>query len=170
MEERFINLNSLIYESYMSKDLLKVQELLLEYQNIAVQYKGHWNYGNAIHVSNIFLGLIAVEENNIAKAKEYLINSGLIKGSPQINSFGPNMILAKVLLEKGETEVVLKYIDLSKKYWNFFVRFFYLRKWKKKIRNNQNPNFRSHLIYHLNSPKLIDINSLLLRTQHLNGN
>jgi hypothetical protein len=48
-----------------------------------------------------WLGLIAVHKNDIETARRELLESGKTPGSPTLNSFGPNMILAKELLEKG---------------------------------------------------------------------
>ncbi len=149
MKNRFFELSALIYEAYEMDDFMRAQELIFEYQNLAAQNKDNWNYGNAIHMSNTYLGLIAISKNDINKAKEYLICSGLTVGSPQLNNFGPNMLLAKALLEKGEIEVVLNYIDMCKKFWNFFFRFFFIRRWKSLIKKNQIPVFGPHLYYHI---------------------
>ena len=38
-------------------------------------------------------------------------------GSPQLDSFGPEMQLAQELSEKGEKETVLEYLDLVARFW-----------------------------------------------------
>ena len=43
--------------------------------------------------------------------------AGATPGSPQLDSFGPNMTLAKELLEKGQPDVVLHYFALCKNFW-----------------------------------------------------
>ncbi len=65
--------------------------------------------GNAIHDGNVVLGLVAIQKDNVDKAKEYLLKAGKTAGAPNLNSFGPNMLLAKKLLEKGEKDTVLEY-------------------------------------------------------------
>lgn len=76
-----------------------------------------WNYGNNIHHGNIILGRIALASGDIEEAKKRLIQAGKTGGSPQLNSFGPTFILARELLEKGEKDVVLEYLDLVAKFW-----------------------------------------------------
>jgi len=73
------------------------------------QNVGGWNHGNNIHHGNLILGRISLAADDIEQAKERLIEAGKTPGSPQLNSFGPNMTLAKELLQKGEKGVVLEY-------------------------------------------------------------
>ena len=65
------------------------------------QSERDWNYGNAIHQGHLILGRLALMDGNVQQAKEELIAAGNTPGSPQLNSFGPNMTLAKELLEKA---------------------------------------------------------------------
>ncbi|WP_298861940.1 hypothetical protein [uncultured Gimesia sp.] len=62
------------------------------------QNNSDWNSGNHIHHGNITLGRIAIAADDVEAAKQYLINAGKTSGSPQLNSFGPDMSLAKELL------------------------------------------------------------------------
>jgi hypothetical protein len=89
------------------------QELL----DAAKRYTTDWNYGNAIYYGNWVLGRIALRQGDVAQAGEYLSRAGASPGSPQLNSFGPNMTLARELLEKGRTAVVLQYFGLCAKFW-----------------------------------------------------
>jgi len=77
----------------------------------------NWNYGNIIHNANQTLGRCALREGKLADAKTYLLKAGATPGSPQLNSFGPQMQLARELLEKGAKETVLQYLDLVSKFW-----------------------------------------------------
>jgi hypothetical protein len=77
----------------------------------------NWNYGNIIHDGNQILGRGALREGRLADAKTYLLKAGATPGSPQLNSFGPQMQLARELLETGEKEAVLQYLDLVSKFW-----------------------------------------------------
>lgn len=76
-----------------------------------------WNYGNVIHEANTILGHVALRQDDLDKAKSYLIKSGNTPGSPQLNSFGPSFILAKELLKKDQKDVVLEYFDLVAVFW-----------------------------------------------------
>ncbi len=78
----------------------------------------NWDRGNSIHTGNSILGRIALKEGDLAKAKECLVAAGKCGGSPQLNSFGPDMTLASELLQKGERETVIKYLELCGGFWN----------------------------------------------------
>ena len=112
---------------------------------VAEKYRGDWNYGNAVHKANLALGRLALHDGDIEQAKHYLIEAGKTPGSPQLNSFGPNMLLAKELLEKGETATVLEYLDLCAKFWR--SDFGSLSTWKKVIAQGKQPNFLANLLY-----------------------
>ncbi len=76
----------------------------------------NWNYGNIIHDANQILGRCALREGKLADAKAHLLKAGATPGSPQLNSFGPQLQLARELLEKGEKEAVLQYLVLVSKF------------------------------------------------------
>jgi hypothetical protein len=77
----------------------------------------NWNYGNIVHDANQIRGRCALREGKLADAKTYLLKAGATPASPQLNSFGPQMQLAREMLEKGEKETVLQYLDLVSKFW-----------------------------------------------------
>ena len=112
--------------------------------SVAAKYRSDWNYGNAVHKANLSLGRLALRDGDIEQAKHYLIEAGKTPGSPQLNSFGPNMLLAKELLEKGET-AVLEYLDLCAKFWR--SDFGSVSTWKKLIAEGKQPNFLANLLY-----------------------
>ena len=162
MESKFHLLPKFLAEAYENNDVESVRILAEEYLNLAALNKKDWNYGNAIHQANIYLGLIAVENDEIEEAKNYLMLAGQTPGSPQLNSFGPNMLLAKKLLENGEVDIILEYIKMCKKFWRFIFNFIKIKKWNQKIKKGLIPDFKAHLIYHLyfsDPMKIIGINS-----------
>lgn len=73
--------------------------------------------GDAIHIGNLVLGRIALRTGDIEKAKSHLIESARTDGSAVLCSFGPRMILAKEFLERGETAIVLRYLELCSVFW-----------------------------------------------------
>ena len=148
--QRFYALTGLIVDAYNHEDFATTKKLALEYLKLANRYPDHWNYGNAIHVANIYLGLVALKSKEIKPAKEYLIAAGQIPGSPQLNHFGPNMLLAKELLEIGERKVVLKYLASCKKFWKWIFRIRPMIKWSGKIKKGEIPDFGVNLVYHSN--------------------
>ena len=76
-----------------------------------------FNYGNIIHNANTLLGRVALRENDLKQAKKYLVKSIEVPTTPQLSSFGPSYILAKELLERGEKEIVIEYLDLVANLW-----------------------------------------------------
>jgi hypothetical protein len=112
---------------------------------LAPKYKGNWNYGNAIQDGNLVIGRIAVREGRIDEAEYCLIEAGKSPGSPVMNSFGPNMSLANDLLKKGQTEVVLQYLNLCRTFWQ--PDYGKIDKWEKEIKAGKIPNFGANLLY-----------------------
>lgn len=108
-----------------------------------------WNYGNAVQVGNLVLGLIALAADDVTESKRLLLEAGKSPGSPQLNSFGPNMLLAKELLAKGEREVVIEYFDLCAKFWELHKD--QLDDWKAIVIKGGIPDFRANLGYQLNT-------------------
>lgn len=104
-----------------------------------------WNYGNAIHQANLVLGRIAVTEGRLADAAKYLLTAGETPGSPQLNSFGPNMTLARDLLERGDTASVLKYFELCGKFWKMGGE--RLATWTAQVQAGRIPQFGANLRY-----------------------
>ncbi len=77
-----------------------------------------WNYGNVIFQANNLLGRVAMRQGQIEEAKNYLLAAGKSPGSPQLDSFGPlDLGLARGLLEKGEKDAVLEFLDLMACFW-----------------------------------------------------
>lgn len=104
-----------------------------------------WNRGNRIHHANIILGRIALAQGDMDEAKSRLLLAGKTSGSPQLNSFGPNMTLAKELLEQGETDVVLEYFELCKLFWDSPRR--QLEEWTDDVKANRIPKFGANLAH-----------------------
>jgi hypothetical protein len=107
--------------------------------------RNDWNYGNAIHVANLVLGQIALTSGDITEARRLLLEAGRTPGSPQLNSFGPNMLLAKGLLAKGEREAVVQYFDLCATFWK--DRQGRLPAWKAAVQKGEEPQFGPNLSY-----------------------
>jgi hypothetical protein len=105
--------------------------------------KSGFLHGNAVHHGNLILGRLALASGNLTKAKKHLIEAGKTPGSPQLNSFGPNMLLAKALLKKGEKEIVLEYFQLCSKFWKSDA----LMRWADVVEKGQIPKFRANLNY-----------------------
>jgi TonB family protein len=108
-------------------------------------HAGDWNDGNATHDGNMVRGLVALRSGNLEQAAKDLIEAGKTSGSPQLNSFGPNMTLASELLEKGQRDAVLEYLTLCKKFWTLGVD--RLDTWIDAIRTGGKPDFGANLVF-----------------------
>lgn len=104
-----------------------------------------WNKGNRIHHGNLVLGQIALADGAVDRAKSLLIRAGQTCGSPQLNSFGPSMELAKCFLECGECEIVLEYFEMCKKFWKSDRQ--RLNLWSDEVKANRIPDFGSNSVY-----------------------
>ncbi len=101
--------------------------------------------GDAVHNGHWVLGLLALDEGRLDEAKEHLRAAGKSNGSPLLGSFGPNMSLAKELLEKGEQPAVLEYFDSCRKFWGPGSG--KLDEWTKDVHAGRIPDFGANLVY-----------------------
>ena len=115
--QRFYSLEELITESYSSNDYESAKELISEYLELAGEYRCNWNFGNAIHDANRILGLISLRNGEIDEAAAYLLEAGKSSGSPQLDSFGPDLDLASELQKLGKSDEVLIYLNDIASFW-----------------------------------------------------
>jgi hypothetical protein len=105
--------------------------------------KEGWNYGNALHEGHATLGLVALRNNDVSTARRQLLEAGKTPGSPQLNSFGPDMTLANELLKKGERDTVLEYFTLCRSFWKMGTS--QLDAWSATVREGETPIFGANL-------------------------
>jgi hypothetical protein len=122
--------------------LSQAKQLAEQTLTLAPCFRENWNDGNAIHFGHTVLGLVALTESDIAAAVVELRKAGETLGSPQLNSFGPTMQLARALLKRGETDAVLAYLQQCRKFWTSGTT--WLDLWEQKIRKGQVPNCFQH--------------------------
>ena len=143
--ERFYALNRAAKNALKGGKTDEAQGLAKELLQMAQTRTNDWNYGNAIQDSNQVLGRIALSKGDVAEAKKRLLASTDSEGSPQMNSFGPNMQLAKELLANGDKEVVLEYLDRCSAFWKMGAE--RLADWSESVRKGQAPEFGANLDY-----------------------
>ncbi len=144
-EKRFYALNDAAKESFVVGKIEDAQKYASELMTLLSQFQGNWNYGNAVQDANLVLGRIAALDGRMDEAKKYLLEAGKSPGSPQMDTFGPNMSLAKDLLEKGERQVVLDYFELCRKFWQMHDG--RLDKWSQQVKDGKIPDFGANLVY-----------------------
>ena len=98
-----------------------------------------------VNTSNTVKGRFALKENELELAKSYLMKSAMVESTPTLSSFGPNMSLANDLLKINEKEIVIKYLDECKRFWEHDSG--RIEKWKGQIVSEQFPDFGGNLIY-----------------------
>ncbi|MCH9052501.1 MAG: hypothetical protein IIA72_15740, partial [Proteobacteria bacterium] len=103
--------------------------------------------GTTVHHGNIILGRIALKQGKKDNAKAFLIEAGRSSGGGTLGSFGPNMALAKELLEAGEKSAVIEYLRLCKNFWDYARKKGTLDRWIKTIKAGGIPEFGPNLIY-----------------------
>ena len=144
-QARFYALAPAAKSCFVVSQFKEAQSLSSELLRLAPKYQKDWNYGNAIHTGNMVLGQLALLDDKVNDAKEYLLKAGKTPGSPQLDSFGPNMSLAKGLLERGEYAVVLEYFALCSKFWGYHQD--RLDMWSGVVKNGEIPDFKANLYY-----------------------
>jgi len=116
-KEAYLILKDLAWKEYSLKNYSKAKGYSLELLRLNEIVERNWNYGNAIHHSHTVLGLVALQAGKIEDSKEHLALSAKTTGSPQLHTFGPSLILADKLLEKGEKKSVKKFLLNCGKFW-----------------------------------------------------
>ena len=144
-ELRFYALPGAAKESFAAGKIEDAKKYAAEVMGMLPSFQGNRYYPVALHDGNMVLGRIAVREGRIEDAKRYLIEAGQTPGSSALMNYGPNMSLAKDLLEKGERQAVLDYFDLIKKIWTTDSG--RLEHWKQQVSNGKVPDFGPNLFY-----------------------
>jgi hypothetical protein len=101
--------------------------------------------GEAVHVGNLVLGELALRADDVEQAKTYLIAAGKTVGSPALKSFGPNMRLAKQLLDRGERAVVIDYLKVCANFWQ--TNNHRAEQWIHLLEHGGSPDFGANLVY-----------------------
>jgi hypothetical protein len=141
----FYQLADLAKKALKASEIDKAGVYAEQLLQMAHQYPKDWNYGNAIFYGNFVLGRIAIQRGELKQAGQYLLAAAATAGSPQLDSFGPNMTLGKELLEKGQSDVVLQYFALCKKFWEDGRH--QLDEWSAAVHSGKIPNFGPNLSY-----------------------
>lgn len=146
-EGRFYKLGDLAEAAYDAGEMDKAQTYANELLSTARNYSSNWNYGNAVFLGNTVNGLVALKrDHDVSGADDYLIASAAHNdGSPQLDSFGPSMRLAKVLLAAGERDRVLDFLGECRSFWKMGQA--QLDGWTEAIENGQYPDFAPNIRY-----------------------
>jgi hypothetical protein len=106
---------------------------------------GGGNEGNAVFFGNMVLGQVALRRGDKATARSRLLAAGKTKGSPQLDSFGPNMTLAKELIEAGDHDTPVAFFELCRSFWKMDRG--NLDRWSALAAAGKVPDFGANLTY-----------------------
>src|SRR3982750_106458 len=144
---RFLTLRGKAERALKRGDHDRTAALARELLTLALHYRSDWNFGNAIHHGHLLLGRVAVARGDLRTASAELLEAGRTPGSPQLNTFGPNMALARELLEKGQTSPVQEYFSLCRRFWMPQFADAKLKEWESDVIAGREPRFGSHLAH-----------------------
>ena len=142
---RWVHLADVAFWTVDTGDLKASAAMAEEALAMAPTYRKDWNYGNVIHKANLTRGRIALRTGYPQAAATFLLEAGRTPGSPQLDSFGPNMLLAKEMLEAGQSAPVIEYIELTRKFWEHDGGAIYA--WEHQIQSSGRANFATNLLY-----------------------
>lgn len=97
------------------------------------------NAARAKHIAHTVAGLLAYGRGDLATAKTELLASATL-GTTTIN-FEPKMTLAKKLVDGGENETVIAYLDLCRTFWHSDEAAQLLTQWSQALRAGRTPGF-----------------------------
>jgi hypothetical protein len=115
--DRFYDLADQMSTAYRNGDDPRAQVVARQYLEAASRFPCNWNYGNAVHNANVILGLIALRQGRKSEAVVHLYAAGETPGSPQLNSFGPSLLLARELARAAEYKAASDYLASIKRFW-----------------------------------------------------
>lgn len=84
----------------------------------ADEVAGTWVHGDVIHWANIFLGRIALAHDDVPRALAHLAAAGATPGSKQLRRTGPDQQLGYALVQRGQHEAVIAYVDACRQFWS----------------------------------------------------
>jgi tetratricopeptide (TPR) repeat protein len=144
-QQRLDQLPRLAQAAFDAGEMEKAANYASESLRLAAGHQEQRGSDMAVHKANIVLGRVALRQNDVEKAKACLLAAGHVHGDPGLSSFGPNMSLSKELLERGEKDVVLHYLELCKTFWTSSRG--QPDRWIEEIKAGKIPEFGPNLIY-----------------------
>jgi hypothetical protein len=89
--------------------------------------------------ANTILGRIALRSGDLDRARRHLLDSSRPEAGKDVALAGPSMVLARELLEEGDDEAVLQYMDNCLSLWPRGENV--LQIWMDDVRNGRMPKF-----------------------------
>ena len=103
-----------------------------------VQVEEFWDDDQRFY-GHQYLGLVALHHGDVATARAELLSAGKYgRRSPVLASFGPELPLAKELLDRGERDTVIAFLDDLEVIWEYEAE--RVRKWRAAVRRGETPS------------------------------
>jgi hypothetical protein len=96
-------------------------EVLVSNRELTPRGNGDFDWDD-VYAAYDALGRAALLRGDYEGAKQYLLEASKVKGSPALSTFGPNLWLARSLLDHGETGTVVQFLMACKAFWTRPVR------------------------------------------------
>jgi len=122
-----------------AEDFSRAREAATQALADAPRSKGIYVYGNALHWGHIVLGQVALAAGDVPGAVAELAMAGRTPGSPQLNSYGPDLELAAKLVQAGQRQAVTDYLRDCGKFWTDHDQV--IGEWIAAIQHGDRPDF-----------------------------
>src|SRR5207253_1306425 len=101
----------------------------------------HAHSGDAIYTANLILSQTALDRNDLAASKRYLMEAAATTGAKSIEQNGLDTSVVRNLLQRGERDIVLEYLNRGRTLWPQGVQF--ITRWEGQIKAGRMPNFNT---------------------------
>ena len=135
-------LKALAQAAFKAGELEKARQYA---ETMLVEYPHENNLAVHTHHGNVILGRLAIRKGDLDEARDRLLAAARVDGAPTLGSFGPNMALAKELLQQGQADVVLDYFELCANFWTLGED--KLAAWTAAVKAGEIPDFGANLVY-----------------------
>lgn len=129
--------------AYQAGDLARAEAWANQMVGEGSGHQDDTNYSDEIHYGNIVLGLLALKKGDLKGAGDHLVQAAATAGNPHLDTFGPNMMLARELLKKGDRKPVLEYLGSCGNFWKLGGK--RLKRWRSEINAGAIPDFGANL-------------------------
>lgn len=143
--DRFEVLPGLAKTAFLAGEIDAAQSHARELLQVAPQYTRDRLYGDALYDGYSVMGRVALRHDNLTLARQYLLNAATTPGSPALTQKGPDMTLAKEMLEKQQAPTVLRFFILCRDFWKSDNG--RLAAWSDAVAKHKMPDFGPNLDY-----------------------
>ncbi|MCQ4164709.1 hypothetical protein [Tahibacter harae] len=138
---QFYRMNDTLSKAVGSKDFELAASTARKFLEESRYYRCNWNFGNAIHDAHAALGMEALHRGDVSAAASFLVQAGRSPGSPQLDTFGPDLDLAKAVLNAGRKDAVAAYLWGIGRFWKEDDGL--VERWKLDLSAGRTPDFDS---------------------------